>query len=555
MEHTASFFTKLRKLAVTMETETAKLKLAFEKRNDSGDSETAAKTLRAYHEMNGDVMKLKGQVQDDLGRQSTQEERVRCFIQASTVAEQRATEDINRLKGHWEKYGYQDAHRAPKVNGHGPEAEDEAGSGDETKSAGGEKGNQGEDGEISPAQVGPPPSVDPLRTPQLADFGLSEMQLKRMVAKKWCPDVGPMPEIRLPPPSLNMSTPPPMPLTPRITLRMDDDELQMPQMSSFGIIEHNACLNDDFTMNLPRKKIDRTQRQELPVGGLILNSHAKDPDAPSVPGEGDPESPDHPGKLPNTPEVPTFQTPYMKKLLSSRKCQVAEQPEPSDTPADQEICTFDLTTPRNQATASARTWEYDVPEVSFRGLKDKQMLSMPVLESNLGKTLQHPKELTENKLELDGSTQEFSLRTPNVRGGYQELSTPEMPELSSVTLDICKLVSQTQVKKSSTTGSQPEKDTNRAVRLSLVSESEFQSLPTYLRQVTLSRLNQAVHAINAFTTQQHGEQEEFRMEELKRITNAGTKTSMCILCLSELKRLECVRGVGNNSVYRLILHS
>lgn len=42
-------------------------------------------------------------------------------------------------------------------------------------------------------------------------------------------------------------------------------------------------------------------------------------------------------------------------------------------------------------------------------------------------------------MELDGPTQEFSLGTPRVRGYYQEPRTPEMPELSSVTQDICKV--------------------------------------------------------------------------------------------------------------------
>lgn len=49
------------------------------------------------------------------------------------------------------------------------------------------------------------------------------------------------------------------------------------------------------------------------------------------------------------------------------------------------------------------------------------------------------KELIVSSLELDGPTQEFSLGTPRIRMHYQEPSTPEMPDLSSVTLDICKV--------------------------------------------------------------------------------------------------------------------
>ena len=42
-------------------------------------------------------------------------------------------------------------------------------------------------------------------------------------------------------------------------------------------------------------------------------------------------------------------------------------------------------------------------------------------------------------LELDGQTQEFSLRTPCLRTTLEEPSTPEMPDLSCITQDVCKV--------------------------------------------------------------------------------------------------------------------
>lgn len=44
-----------------------------------------------------------------------------------------------------------------------------------------------------------------------------------------------------------------------------------------------------------------------------------------------------------------------------------------------------------------------------------------------------------NSLELDRPTHEFSLGTSRIQSIYQEPSTPEMPDLSSVTQDICKV--------------------------------------------------------------------------------------------------------------------
>lgn len=49
------------------------------------------------------------------------------------------------------------------------------------------------------------------------------------------------------------------------------------------------------------------------------------------------------------------------------------------------------------------------------------------------------KELTVNSLNLDSPTQDFSLGTACIRMDYQEPSTPEMPDLSSVTQEICKV--------------------------------------------------------------------------------------------------------------------
>ncbi|XP_040005238.1 spindle and kinetochore-associated protein 3 isoform X2 [Xiphias gladius] len=604
MDATSRFFTKLRKLAVTLESETAKLQHAFDNRsNDDGDGETTAKAMRAYHQLNCEVGNLKGQIQDNLAQQKAQENEVNSFIKACRVMEQRVTKDIQSLKGHWEKYGYQapgDAEQPSNDKGQESEGKDEVADENEAKSAGEDEGSQEEagDDQSSPSlKVGPPPFADVLRTPQLSDFGLSEMQLKRALAgAEWCAEVPPMPEMSLPHPSLNTPAPPPMPVTPKCALRMDDDELQTPQMHDFGISEHTVCLNNDFTMDLLRKNVEKPQRppQDQPVPpveslreSLQTKENLESPEppvfctpgfkikktnglcSPPAQGSGDPESPGRPEHLPATPEVPAFQTPYVNRLVSTKKS--AQQPKPITMQAEDHGHTFKLPTPaHNGANCSKRTWEYDVPDISVMGVEDKQMPEMPNLESVLGNSLQSrsakiPKknserekvtaEPTVNSLELDGPTQEFSLGTPRIRMDYQEPSTPEMPDLSSVTQDICKLVSQAQLKKTDVAVVQPnvrpKKEKHSAVSLSAVSESEFQSLPSYLRQMTLYNLNQAVHNINKFTAEFQGEKTELRMEELRRITNVGTKTPVYILCLTELKRLEHVGGARNTSVYKL----
>lgn len=49
------------------------------------------------------------------------------------------------------------------------------------------------------------------------------------------------------------------------------------------------------------------------------------------------------------------------------------------------------------------------------------------------------KEPAVRSLEIDGPTQEFSFGTPRLRKDFEVPNTPEMPDLSSVTQDICKV--------------------------------------------------------------------------------------------------------------------
>ncbi|XP_029915369.1 spindle and kinetochore-associated protein 3-like isoform X2 [Myripristis murdjan] len=593
MDPTAQFFSKLKKLARSLETETARLQVAYQSRREAGSPEKSDRAMRALYDMSSEVGDLKVQLQDQLARQRAKEDEMSCFIKACVVMEQRLTDDIQRLRGHWQKYGYQppeEPHPAAEVKGdEGAEEEEEA------EVAGGDEGRQeGEAGADlpldSPTTVGPPPSADPMRTPQLSDFGLSELHLKRLLGgAALISEAPPTPEMSLPLPAT-----PPMPVTPKCVLRMDeDDELQTPKLLDFGISEHTMCFNNDFTMDLHRKNAEKIQRPapslslapgnsgmeswqtrdsletpEPPVlcssGFNITKSNTRF--SPPPPGGDDPQSPVHPAALPTSPEVPAFETPYVKRLFSTRK---GGEPEPAQT--QDENLTFDLASPCNPAADSQQTRDH---EPSLRGVEVMEMPEMPSLESDFGLSLQNSagvtKKLGEGEAEamepcvpgeeLDGPTQEFRLRTPRVRRCYQEASTPEMPELSSVTQDICKLLSQTQLKKAAVAVVQPrarpEDKENRAQSLPVVSQSEFHSLPRYLRLMTLSSLNQAVHKINhAVADKSHGEEVEFQTDELKQITGLGTKAPIYFLCLTELQRLELVGGVGVSSVYKVASHN
>ncbi|XP_034057347.1 spindle and kinetochore-associated protein 3 isoform X2 [Gymnodraco acuticeps] len=558
MNPTVPFFDKLKKLAVNLESETVKLQHDFEHRNnddnDDDDSETTARAMRTYHQMNCEVGNLKGQLQGQIAELKARENYVDSFIKASRVMQKKVTKDIQALKGHWEKYGYQaprDTQRASKAIGQQSKA---AGEESEDNEAGEEEGESQEEAggspSSSPQTAKPPAFTDVMRTPRLSDFGLSEMQLKKSLAD--CSEVPPMPEMSLPYPSLyEPAPPPPMPFTPKCALRMDDEDLRTPLPSDFGLTEYTMCLNNDFTMDLFKKNVEKPQRPsqdrpEPPVNALMESLNTQ-------------ESPRRLGNLPTTPEVPAFLTPYMNRLVSSNKS--AQQPGNSE----EDSHFFESS--RTGAIGSKRPWEYDVPEISSMGAEDMEMPEMPNLESILGNSLQKRsekmlrktfnitkdnKEPTVNSLDLDGPTQNFSFGTPRIRMDYGEPTTPEMPDLSSVTQDICKLVSQARLKNPTIAVVHPNiRGGNYKNRLSVVSESEFQTLPKYMRLMTLHNLNEVVEHINTFTAESEGEHTEFQMEELQRICMVGTKTPIFILCLMELKRLKHIGGARNTAVYKL----
>lgn len=89
---------------------------------------------------------------------------------------------------------------------------------------------------------------------------------------------------------------------------------------------------------------------------------------------------------PDSLNIKTFSSEFVTFCMC---LQSARQTEPIIMQADDDGHTFELPTPpRNGATGSKRTWEYNVPEISIVGVEDKQIPEMPNLESVLGNSLQ-----------------------------------------------------------------------------------------------------------------------------------------------------------------------
>ncbi|NXQ87552.1 SKA3 protein, partial [Nyctibius grandis] len=102
---------------------------------------------------------------------------------------------------------------------------------------------------------------DPLRNPQLSDFGLSQYAFSR----PWSAVKGQHARNAHQENSKNRTplitqTPCSLPKTPKCMLKMDDYECVTPKLEHFGISEHTMCMNEDYTMSLIRKTAQTSKK-------------------------------------------------------------------------------------------------------------------------------------------------------------------------------------------------------------------------------------------------------------------------------------------------------
>ncbi|KAI4898124.1 hypothetical protein NFI96_015391 [Prochilodus magdalenae] len=604
MDTSTRFFAKLRSLAVRLETERVNLEHTASQKLDEEDDETESGALRALHELHSEVRGLKRQVKGQVASHDDGNSELRSFIKACMVLKQRTTEDIERIRRHYEKYGY----RPRKAFQKNSEVNDLTDA--ESKPVLEEQperqlteelidGEEEENLESKTPERNPPPIIDPMRTPQLADFGLSALHLQMVLgnAEPSAYEVTHLPAAALsppPPPVLTMQ--PSMPKTPKRSLVMDEDA-PTPRLEDFGITEgHTLCLNNDFTMDLFRKKPPKNRQinstTEETVQGLPPN-HPTPPscvpwenesmESPELPAfctldlkmnkqsatsSAEPSRPHSPPR-PSTPELPTFETPFISKLISARK----------DIRQDKsDAVTISVNSVSNSLECPAfKVPSTDMPQMSASIYqKEERTPEMPKLQSFFGRSLPcmvgsvqsgitepPPPELHMN----DDHTEDWCLATPRVRKDFQaEPRTPEMPDMSSVTQDILKLVSQANCKPRSTASVQkgakaslqtvvPGKE-NRAQVLNHVSEKEFNGLASYMKQISLTSLNQAIDKICLVVEERRRDgdpnSEVFHMENLRKILEVGPQAPMYILSLVELKKLENVQGFGRNATFKIL---
>ncbi|XP_067842174.1 spindle and kinetochore-associated protein 3 isoform X2 [Heptranchias perlo] len=243
MDVIGNFFTKLRILAVNLEKETQYLDHALN--NESGHEEEAPKKI--LHELHSEVRIIKADVQNKLETLDTEHRENSELIRALQILQQKNFADLEEIEEHFQNYGYEPLHRKdeePLMNtgievteNSEPECEEQS---DEVATPLHEK----------------PLLNDPLRTPQLEDFGLGHLMFQNAWGNPECillssPKIAQEVSGNYKMHSLTLQSPV-MPKTPKCTLQLDNDMLLTPKMEHFGITEHTGCVND-FTLALYNK--------------------------------------------------------------------------------------------------------------------------------------------------------------------------------------------------------------------------------------------------------------------------------------------------------------
>ncbi|XP_048094381.1 spindle and kinetochore-associated protein 3 [Alosa alosa] len=567
MEPRVKFFAKLRHLVGHLEKETAHLQETTESQNY--DDTSGGACLATLHYLQSDVRGFKSQIQQELVNSKDERAEGVSFIQMWSEKRQQVKEALDLLSSHLEQYGYkprQPTQKPPAAGTECGESESQSEDGDEAgeeeeeleqETGEDDQDAEEEDGDEHPEQHKDLDQLTPERlapslftvmcTPKLTDFGLSELHLQNMLKNyAVAQDPTPMaPKGLLSP--LSAPVQPPVPKTPKCYLKLDEDA-PTPRLEDFGISEYTMRLNNDFTMDLLRKPPKPSSKQpsgpveKIPLlapSNLVFSEYMDTPETPEIrtPGfrivkKAPPHTPvqschNNPDSPPNqsndliSPELPTFETPYVRKLLSVQKL-----------------------------------------NVETRSLSIVSMAGEPV---------PGPKEPSGPALDLqENYTQEWNLSSPRVRMEFEpEPRTPEMPDMSSITQDIFKLVSQCNTEMKSAAIQPPlkaglqatvtGKENKPAIQLqslALVTEKEFLGLTSYLRKIPLERLNEAIQEMNTALHQRqngvHSDPMQFQMDELRSITGIGVKAPMFLLCLTQLKRVEHIQGAGNNAMYKLL---
>ncbi|NWI57444.1 SKA3 protein, partial [Calyptomena viridis] len=197
--------------------------------------------LSVLQDLHCEIKTLKERVNGSLDKSCSEKQAVREFMKESEILMQRNAADLGKLRELFQKYG------------HKPHEEVNS---DSTVSVQ-NKSDEEKANDVLHLPVcteKPPLPKDPLRNPQLSDFGLSQYAFSRpWSAVKTQHTTNALQQKSKNETLLKTQHPHTLPKTPKCKLKMDDYECVTPKLEHFGISEHTMCMNEDYTMSLIHK--------------------------------------------------------------------------------------------------------------------------------------------------------------------------------------------------------------------------------------------------------------------------------------------------------------
>ncbi|KAM6145909.1 LOW QUALITY PROTEIN: spindle and kinetochore-associated protein 3 [Phoenicopterus ruber ruber] len=254
MDVSRDFFGKLRALALTLEKEAKQLERALRREDTDYEDESP---VRVLHDLHCEIRTLKEDVNASLGKSCSEKQAIHDFMKASEILMQRNAADLGKIRELFQKYGYK-----PHVKDSTEEEKEDVNSDSMVSVQNKSDEEKADDVPHVPACTEKPlVPKDPLRNPQLSDFGLSQYAFSR----PWSAAKGQRarnahqenPKNRTP---LKTQTACILPKTPKCKLKMDDYECVTPKLEHFGVSEHTMCMNEDYTMSLIRKTAQTSKK-------------------------------------------------------------------------------------------------------------------------------------------------------------------------------------------------------------------------------------------------------------------------------------------------------
>ncbi|NXQ07290.1 SKA3 protein, partial [Vidua macroura] len=204
--------------------------------------------LAILHDLHCEIKTQKEDISASLGKICSEKKAVHEFMKASEILIQRNAADLGKIRELFQKYGYK------------PHVKDSTAMSVQNKSDE-EKAKANDVPHLSASTEKPPLPKDPLRNPQLSDFGLSQYMFSRPWSALEAQHATSTRQLKAKNETpLRLRTPQALPKTPKCKLRMDDYECVTPKLEHFGISEHTVCMNEDYTMSLIHKTSQTIQK-------------------------------------------------------------------------------------------------------------------------------------------------------------------------------------------------------------------------------------------------------------------------------------------------------